>query len=181
MLAEVVVDACEVPDTALLGPDGFALATVITGTLEVGRLSVASGSVGIVRACLQAASGHAARRSCAGGTLKDQQLVRRMLTDMVVDARAGRLLCERAARLKDTGDPETVMATWIAKYHAARAAARAAGDAVQIYGARGCVTGASVDRYYRDAKVMEIIEGSTELHQVTIADDADRQMSGCAP
>jgi glutaryl-CoA dehydrogenase (non-decarboxylating) len=69
------------------------------------------------------------------------------------------------------------MATWIAKYQASRAAARAASDAVQIHGARGCVAGAGVDRFYRDAKVMEIIEGSAELHQVTIADDADRAMS----
>jgi alkylation response protein AidB-like acyl-CoA dehydrogenase len=94
---------------------------------------------------------------------------------MVVDARAGRLLCEHAGRLKDERDPATIMATWIAKYQASCAAARAAADAVQIHGASGCAAGHPAGRFYRDAKVMEIIEGSTELQQSTIADEAYRE------
>jgi methoxymalonate biosynthesis protein len=175
MLAELTLDRCELPADALLGPPGFGLATVVTGALDIGRFSVACGCVGIVQACLDASAARATQRVHRDGPLKDRQLVRRMLSDMVVDARAGRLLCEQAARLKDEDDAGTIMATWVAKYHASRAAARAAADAVQIHGARGCVPGHGVDRFYRDAKVMEIIEGSNELQQITIADDADRE------
>jgi methoxymalonate biosynthesis protein len=174
MLAEVRMSGCRVGGHALLGPGGFALATVLTSALDVGRYSVACGSVGIVQACLEASAAHAARRAHRDGTLSDLQLVRRMLSDMVVDARAARLLCEEAGRLKDGEDPATITATWVAKYHASRAAARAASDTVQIHGARGCAPGHCAGRYYRDAKVMEIIEGSTELQQLTIADDALR-------
>jgi alkylation response protein AidB-like acyl-CoA dehydrogenase len=175
MLAEVRLRDCRVDGDSLLGPQGFGLQTVVTGALDIGRLSVACGSVGIVAGCLEASAAYAARRVHRDGPLKDRQLVRRMLTDMVVGARAGRLLCDEAARLKDDDDPGTIMATWVAKYHASRAAARAASDAVQIHGARGCTPGHRVDRFYRDAKVMEIIEGSSELQQLTIADDAYRE------
>lgn len=174
MLAELSFEECQAGEEALLGPARAGLATVATAALDVGRYSVACGSVGIVHACLEASARHAATRTHRSGPLKDEPLVRRMLTDMIVDARSGRLLCERAGRLKDERDPATIMATWVAKYQASRAAARAASDTVQIHGAAGCAAGHRAGRYYRDAKVMEIIEGSTELQQVTIADDAYR-------
>ncbi|HEX2086011.1 MAG TPA: acyl-CoA dehydrogenase family protein [Solirubrobacteraceae bacterium] len=174
MLAQVSLSGCRVGPEALLGPDGFGLATVATGALDVGRYSVACGCVGIVQACLDASAEHAAARQRGGAPIADRQLVRRMLSDMVVDVRAARLLCVEAGRLKDDDDPATIMATWVAKYHASRAAARAAADAVQIHGAAGCAEGHRAGRLYRDAKVMEIIEGSTQLQQLTIADDAFR-------
>ena len=174
MLASVTLADCPVDGDALLGPEGFALPTVVTGALDIGRFSVACGCVGIVQACLDACADRTSRRVHRDGFLKDQALVRRMLSDMVVDVRASRLLCDQAGRLKDGGDSATLMATWVAKYFAARAAARAASDAVQIHGAAGCAPGHRVGRYYRDAKVMEIIEGSNELQQLAIADDAYR-------
>ena len=118
MLAEVVFDGCRVTDDALLGPPGAGLAAVGTSALDIGRYSVACGSVGIVNACLRASARHAAARRSSDGVLKDQPLIRRMLTDMVVAVRSGRLLCEHAGRLKDERDPATIMATWIAKYEA---------------------------------------------------------------
>ena len=84
-------------------------------------------------------------------------------------------MCRNAADLKDRGDPATVTATFIAKYVASTSAMRAAGDAVQLLGAHGCSTGAGVSRYFRDAKIMEIIEGSNQIQQLTIAEDAYRQ------
>ncbi len=174
MLARIDLRNCEVDEACLLGPEGMALPTVLTAALDIGRFSVACGSVGIVSACLQASARHAAARAPGGNRLADQQLVRRMLSDMVLDVRAGRLLCQEAGRLKDAQDPATLMATWVAKYHASRAAARAASDTVQIHGAAGCAAGHPAGRLYRDAKVMEIIEGATELQQTTIADDAFR-------
>jgi alkylation response protein AidB-like acyl-CoA dehydrogenase len=106
--------------------------------------------------------------------LRDLQLIRAKISNMVTHTRAARALCEEAGRLKNAGDEATVMATWVAKYFAAQAAASCSNDAVQIHGANGCGDGFPVQRLYRDAKVMEIIEGSTEVQQITIAEDAYR-------
>ena len=91
---------------------------------------------------------------------------------MVTDVRRGPAAVRaRPAALKDDGDPATIMATWVAKYFASIAAARHASDAVQIHGANGCGPDYPVARLYRDAKIMEIIEGSIEIQQITIAAD----------
>ena len=169
MLAELVLDDVRVPASAHLGPRGFAPGFVMTAALDIGRYSVACGCVGIVQACLEASAAYAQQRRIGGTPLADLQLTQRKIADMVTAAAAGRALCERAGRLKDEGDHATVMATWIAKYFASRAAARSASDAVQVLGANGCTSDYPVARYYRDAKIMEIIEGSSELQQLTIA------------
>jgi alkylation response protein AidB-like acyl-CoA dehydrogenase len=175
MLAEVRLDQAVAGPDALLGPDGFTAGLVMTGALDIGRYSVAAGSVGIIQACLEACAAYSSRRSVSAGRLRDLQLIRAKITDMVTDVSAGRLLCEHAGRLKDAGDKSTIMATLIAKYFASTAAARHAGEAVQIHGANGIGPGFPVGRYYRDAKVMEIIEGSSEIQRITIADEAYRE------
>jgi alkylation response protein AidB-like acyl-CoA dehydrogenase len=174
MLARVTLRQVAVDADAMVGPDGFAAGMVITGTLDLGRLSVAAGSVGILQACLDACARYTASRTVGTTRLRDLQLIRAKITDMVTDVHAGRQLCERAALLKDAGDPDALMATMIAKYFSSRAAARHASEAVQIHGANGCGPHYPVARYYRDAKIMEIIEGSSEIQQITIADDAYR-------
>jgi alkylation response protein AidB-like acyl-CoA dehydrogenase len=97
------------------------------------------------------------------------------LGDIAVEARAARLLCLDAGRLIGTGDPRAVEATWTAKYFAAGAAFRAAAAAVQIHGANGCGDGHPAARYLRDAKVMEIIEGTAQIQQTFIADSTLNQ------
>ncbi|MGH2480271.1 MAG: acyl-CoA dehydrogenase family protein, partial [Ktedonobacteraceae bacterium] len=104
-----------------------------------------------------------------GVYLKEHQLIQQMITNMLTNVQAARLLCYQAGYLKDTGDPKTVMATWIAKYFASIAASNAARDAVQIHGANGCSQEYDVQRYLRDTVVMEIIEGSTQIQQITLA------------
>lgn len=175
MLAEVSFDDVLVSDDAEVGPRRFAPGFVMTAALDIGRYSVACGSVGITQACLDASVAYAACRRIGDSLVADFQLTQAKLADMVTSVEAGRALCERAGRLKDAGDPATVMATWVAKYFASRAAARAAADAVQIHGANGCTSRYPVARYYRDAKIMEIIEGSTELQQITIGEGAFRE------
>ncbi|MFF2807044.1 acyl-CoA dehydrogenase family protein [Streptomyces sp. NPDC058000] len=172
MLAEVDFHDCHLDADALLGPEGFALPTVLTGVLDIGRYSVACGCVGILQACTEASATYATTGGNRPHPLADHQLVRQMLTQMVTDTKAARLLCQEAGRLKDRNDPDTIMATWIAKYFASTAATRAATDAVQIHGAAGCSADHPVQRYYRDAKVMEIIEGSTQIQQIHIAEEA---------
>jgi hypothetical protein len=169
MLAEIHLDSCEVPKTSLIGGIGFGMAAVAMGALDIGRYSVAWGCVGIAQACLEASLQYTATRKQFGVYLKDHQLICQMITDMLTNVKAARLLCYQAGYLKDTGEPSTVMETLVAKYFASTTAMKAASDAVQIHGANGCSSEYPVQRYLRDAKIMEIIEGSTQIQQVTIA------------
>lgn len=174
MLAEVTFNDVVLGGDALLGPSGFTAGMVLTSTLDLGRYSVACGSAGIIAACLDACADYTSRRTVGGTKLRNLQLIQAKVSDMVTDLRAARLLCTEAGRLKDAGDSATLMATWVAKYFASTAAARHASEAVQIHGANGCGPDYPVARLYRDAKVMEIIEGSNEIQRTTIADDAYR-------
>jgi methoxymalonate biosynthesis protein len=171
MLAEVLFTECRVPAQALLGAEG-AGSMIATAALDLGRYSVAAGCVGILQACLDASVAYTASREQGGALLRDHQLVRRMISDMVTGVHAARSLCRRAGELKDNRDPATLSATWIAKYFASTSAMRAATDAVQLHGAIGCRDGHPVNRLFRDAKVMEIIEGSTQIQQLVIAEHA---------
>ncbi|MEU6852069.1 acyl-CoA dehydrogenase family protein [Actinacidiphila alni] len=175
LIAELEFDDVRLGPDALLGPSSFASGMVLSGTLDLGRFSVASGSVGIVQGCLEASAFYTAQRTVGGSKLRELQLIRAKLTDMVTDVRAARLLCHQAGLLKDAGDPATIMATWVAKYFASTAAARHSTEAVQIHGANGMSADFPVARLYRDAKVMEIIEGSNEIQRITIADEAYRE------
>ncbi|WP_156755620.1 acyl-CoA dehydrogenase family protein [Actinokineospora pegani] len=172
MLGELSLVECRVPGAALLGRPGFGLVAVAADALELGRYTVAWGCVGLLQACLDATLAHAENRETFGARLRDHQLVQRMIADMATAASAARLLCQQAGLLREAGDQQGVHATWMAKYFASTSAFKAAADAVQAHGAQGCAGDHPVQRYLRDAKVMEIIEGATELQQTTIADTA---------
>ncbi len=169
MLAELTFDACEIPAENLLGRVGFGILSAVSTGLGLGRYSVAWGCVGIAAACLDACMRYTATRKQGGVLLKDHQLIQEMLTDMVTNLKAARLLCCQAGYYKGANDPREVSETFTAKYFASRAATQAALNAVQIHGAIGCSSESPVQRYLRDAKVMEIIEGSTQIQQITIA------------
>jgi hypothetical protein len=169
MLAELHMEGCRVPSENLVGREGAGFAYVASTALDLGRYTVAWGCVGIGQACLDASLAYAAERRQFGAHLREHQLIQRMLTDMITQVRAARLLCHQAGALRAAGDPRSVTETSIAKYFASTVASRAAADAVQIQGALGCSAESPVQRYLRDAKIMEIIEGSTQMQQITIA------------
>lgn len=169
MLAELSFEECRIPEDHLVGRVGFGLSHIGATALEQGRYSVAWGSVGIAQACLDASSDYTARREQFGRPVGEHQLVRRMMTEMIVNTRAARLLCCRAGWLRQNGDPGAAMETMVAKYYASRTARQAAADAVQLHGANGVTDDYPVARYLRDATVMEIIEGSTQIQQISIA------------
>jgi glutaryl-CoA dehydrogenase (non-decarboxylating) len=170
LLSEVEMTGCRVPADAVIGPQGLGLATVASSCLDMGRYSVACGCVGIAQASLEAAAEYTQSRQASGSPLKDHQLIREMVSNMTTNVWAARLLCQQAGYLKERGDPGTVLETWMAKYFASTIASKAASDAVQIHGARGCSTQFPVERYFRDARIMEIIEGTTQIQQITIAE-----------
>jgi len=172
MLAEIHLRDCHIPKENLVGGRGFGLASVATSALDIGRYTVAWGCVGIIQACLDASLSYTRQRTQFGVPIQKHQLIQQMITNMLTSAQAARLLCAQAGYLKETGDPTTVMTTWMAKYFASVAASNAARDAVQIHGANGCSQEYAVQRYLRDTVVMEIIEGSTQIQQITLANYA---------
>ncbi|MGA4837703.1 acyl-CoA dehydrogenase family protein [Streptomyces sp. G45] len=169
-LAHVTFDRVRVERDNAVAPPGFGLSHVAATALDHGRFTVAWGCVGMAEACLDAAAAHAARRVQGGTVLAEHQLVRALLGRAAVDSRAARELCRRATRLRAAGDPDGIAETVAAKYAAARAATAVADSAVQILGAAGCAPDSPVGRCYRDAKVMEIIEGSAQVSELHIAD-----------
>lgn len=170
MLADLALDGVRVPARNLVGPRGMALASTVATALDLGRLSIAWGCVGMGRALVDASVRHAVKRHQFGVPIGDHQLVRRLITHMATDVEAARLLCERASSMKDVGDPESVTATLQAKLYASTVASRVAGHAVQIHGAIGCCTDSEVARHLRDAQVMEVIEGTTQVLEAVIGE-----------
>lgn len=173
-LAEVVLDECSVSKEATLARPGFGFSHVASTTLDHGRYSVAWGCVGIARACLDASAAYASERVQFGAPLRDHQLVRRMITDMQVSSDAARLMCIEAGRQREAGDPRSIESTMAAKYFASTILPRVTNDAVQIHGANGVDPAYGVERHFRDAKIMQIIEGTDQMHQVNLADRALR-------
>jgi glutaryl-CoA dehydrogenase (non-decarboxylating) len=172
MLAELQLNDCRIPQENLVGRLGFGFSYVASSALDYGRYSVAWGSVGIAQACLSACIRYTSDRKQFGVYLKEHQLIRQMITNMIANIKAARLLCYQAGYLKEIGDPSSIIETSIAKYFTSTIASQVASDAVQIHGGNGCSSEYPVERYLRDAKIMEIIEGSTQIQQVTIAEYA---------
>lgn len=174
MMAEIRLLNCHIPKENMLAPEGAGLSFVATSCLDYGRFTIACGCVGIAQGCLDECLKYTNFRKASGKYLKEHQLIQQMITRMVTEIKAARLLYQSAAHLKDINDPNGMDETWIAKYYASRIATSAAGDAVQIHGAKGFTEESHVQRYFRDAKVMEIIEGTTQLHEQVIALNAFR-------
>ncbi|WP_339245114.1 acyl-CoA dehydrogenase family protein [Paenibacillus sp. FSL R10-2796] len=176
MLAELHLDNCRIPLENLLGSEGAGLTHVAMSCLDYGRYTVACGCVGLAQACLEGSLLYARKRKQFGNSLRNHQLIQKMITEMVVGIQAARVLCESAGRLKDEGDPDSIMETWNAKYFASKMVAKAAADAVQIQGAIGCSAESPAERHYRDSKIYEIIEGTSQIHESMIATHAFRRM-----
>jgi butyryl-CoA dehydrogenase len=170
--AQLVFDGCRVSGTSLLGQvgEGFAIAMA---TLDGGRVSIAAQAVGIARACLEDALAYAKEREAFGQKIADFQAIQWKLADMATETEAARLLTWRAAALKDAGAPYTAEAA-MAKLFASDVAVRAARDCVQIFGGYGYLTDFPAERHYRDAKITEIYEGTTEIMKLVIAEDTLR-------
>ncbi|MEM7535286.1 MAG: acyl-CoA dehydrogenase family protein [Chloroflexota bacterium] len=168
MLGELHFEDCEVPKENLVGKEGFGFAWAANTSLDYGRYSTACGCVGLAQACLEASQTYSRERTQFGVPIYEHQLVRQMLTNMHVNTQAARLLCYQAGYLRQKGAPDAIQSTLIAKYFASTHVMQSANDAVQIHGANGVGYEHSVQRYLRDAKIMEIIEGTTQIQQVFI-------------
>jgi butyryl-CoA dehydrogenase len=137
-------------------------------TLDGGRISIGAMSIGIAQAALDSAVRYAMSRRQFGKAIGDFQAIQLLLAEMTTELESARLLVYAAARLKDRGSPFTRYAA-MAKLKASTVAMRAADAAVQIHGGAGYMTDHPVERYFRDAKLMEIGEGTSQIQKLLIA------------
>lgn len=164
-LAQLHFENVEVPAANLVGKPGFALSHVAPVGLHYGRISTACSALGLLRGCFEESIAYAAKRRIGDKTVGDIGMIRSLIARMGTDLEAARLLCHCACRAEDDHLPEVFEKAFMAKYFTSRAAVSAASDAVQIRGASGCHGSSATSRFYRDAKIMEIIEGTTQIHE----------------
>ncbi|MEU3316218.1 acyl-CoA dehydrogenase family protein [Streptomyces sp. NPDC001591] len=164
--AELTLDGVRVPASAMLGPEGKGF-SVAMSALAKGRMSVAAGCVGIAQAALDAAVSYAAQREQFGKPIAHHQLVQELIADISVDVDAARLLTWRVADLIDRGRPFATEAS-TAKLFASEAAVRAASNALQVHGGYGYVDEYPAGKLLRDARVMTLYEGTSQIQKLLI-------------
>jgi alkylation response protein AidB-like acyl-CoA dehydrogenase len=164
---DLAFDGVRVPAEARLGSEGEGLTSAL-GALAGGRIGIAAQACGILAACLDASVKFAKERSAFGRPIGAFEGISFKVARMATDLEAARLLTLRAAALRDAGKPFGVEASQ-AKLFASTAARAAAAEAVQIHGGYGYTTEFPVERHYRDAKITEIYEGTSEIQQLIIA------------
>jgi alkylation response protein AidB-like acyl-CoA dehydrogenase len=164
--AELAFEGVRVPHSALLGPEGKGF-SVAMSALAKGRMSVAAGCVGIIQASLDAAVAYATQREQFGGPIAAHQLVQEMLADIRVELDAARLLVWRVADLIERGLPFATESS-VAKLYASEAAVRASNTALQVFGGYGFIDEYPVGKYVRDARVMTLYEGTSQIQKLLI-------------
>jgi len=164
--AQLYLSDVRVPADARLGAEGGGFG-IAMGALDRGRMSVAAGCVGIVQGCLDASVTYAQERHQFGRPIASFQLVQEMIAEMAVDADAGRLLVWQVVDLIERGEPFGTAASK-AKYFASEAAVRAANNAIQVFGGYGYIDEYPVAKFLRDARVMTLYEGTSQIQKLLI-------------
>jgi len=163
----ISLDDCAVPEANLLGEPGEGLRIALSN-LEGGRIGIAAQAVGIARAAFDAARAYANERIQFGKSLKEHQTIANMLADMATRLNAARLLVHHAARLRSEGKPCLSEASQ-AKLYASELAEEVCSKAIQIHGGYGYLQDYAVERHYRDARITQIYEGTSEVQRMVIA------------
>jgi butyryl-CoA dehydrogenase len=164
--AQILFENCRVPAANLLGEEGMGLKIALSG-LEGGRIGIASQAVGMARAAFEAALAYSKERTSFGQPIFNHQAVQFKLSDMATQIEAARQLIRHAAALKDAGKPCLKEAA-MAKLFASEMAERVCSDAIQVHGGYGYVSDFPVERIYRDVRVCQIYEGTSEVQKILI-------------
>jgi alkylation response protein AidB-like acyl-CoA dehydrogenase len=165
--AELVFEECRVPATNRLGEEGQGF-HIALATLDGGRIGIAAQAVGIAAGAYERSVAYARERKAFGVPIGQHQMVQWMLADMATAVDGARLLTLRAAALKDAGQPYT-LASAMAKLFAAETAMKVTTDAVQVHGGYGYIRETEIERYFRDAKITQIYEGTSQIQKLVIA------------
>ncbi|MEM9492330.1 MAG: acyl-CoA dehydrogenase [Myxococcota bacterium] len=173
--SQIFLDDVRLPRSALLGEVGQGF-KVAMSTLDGGRIGIAAQALGIARACLEDSLDYALQRKTFGKPIAQHQAIQWKLADMATEIDAARLLTLRAAALKDSGKRYGKEAA-MAKLYASDVANRAAREGIQIFGGNGYVTEYPVERHFRDAKITEIYEGTSEIQRLVIGNHLIKEHS----
>jgi len=165
--ADVVLDGVKVGENRLLGEEGKGFRIAMT-TLDGGRIGIAAQALGIAQAAYDVAHAYALERRQFGRRISDFQAIQWKLADMATEIEAARMLVYRAAWLREQGRPHTEAGA-MAKLFASSVARRQTAEAIQVLGGYGYTKEFPVERYYRDAKITEIYEGTSEIQRLVIA------------
>lgn len=163
----LIFEECKVPKENLLGGEGMGF-KIAMQTLDAGRIGIASQALGIAQAALECALEYSLKREAFGAPIAKLQSIQMKLADMEMRTESARLLTWKAAMLKDAGEPYTKMAA-MAKLSASEAATFVSHQAIQILGGMGYVSDMPAERHYRDARITEIYEGTSEIQRLVIA------------
>lgn len=174
--ANLIFEDCQIPKENLLGKPGLGF-RIAMQTLDSGRIGVASQALGISQAAMDCAVDYAEKRIAFGSPISKLQAIQFKLADMAVALESARLLTWRAAMLKDAGKPYTKEAA-MAKLAASEAATFISHQAIQILGGMGYVTDMPAERHYRDARITEIYEGTSEIQRLVIANQVLKEYQG---
>ncbi len=164
-MAQLTFHNLEVCESAIVGKPGFALSHVAPIGLHYGRISTSCSALGLLRACFEESILYASRRKIGNKFIGEEGMIHSLIAKMGTDLQAASLLCYTACKAEDEHSPDVYEKVQMAKYFTSKAVVKAASDAVQIRGASGCHESSPVARYYRDSKIMEIIEGTTQIHE----------------
>ena len=165
--AELVLDDCRIPRENIIAGEGRGW-EIAMRAMDHGRLSVAAGAVGIARGCLEESMKYSKQRSAFGKPISSFQLIKEMIADMATEIDAGRLMYLRAAHMADLGQGNTLQVS-MAKLYNAQMVMRVADKAIQIHGGYGFSGDFPVERYYRDARICGIYEGTNEIQKLIIS------------
>jgi len=164
--AELILEDCRVPQENVLGEIGYGFVDAMK-VLDGGRISIGALAVGIARGAYEAARDYSKQRQAFGKPISDFQAIQFMLADMATEIEAARLLCHRAATVKDAGEKVTQFSA-MAKLYASEVAVRATEKGVQIFGGYGFIKEFPAEKYYRDVKLCTIGEGTSEIQRIVI-------------
>ncbi|MEK3743907.1 acyl-CoA dehydrogenase family protein [Brevibacillus sp. FSL K6-0770] len=168
-LADIELHDVEVDADKLIGKEGMGFTGIANFALDQGRFNVAWMGVGLAQEALEVMVTYARKRNQSGQKIFNFQLIKGIIGDAVTNVHAARSLCREAARMRADNHPDAIVQTTMAKYFSSVVANKVASDAVQVLGANGCCNLYPVERLFREAKILEIIEGSSQIQQQIIA------------
>ncbi len=174
-LAMIEFDNVEVPATNLVGMEGSGFTSVVSTALDHGRYSIAWAGVSIAQEALNQMVTYARERKQFGKRIAEFQLIKGLIADTTTETHAARSLCLKAGEMRKNKAQDAVMETTMAKYFTSKVAMKAATDCVQVHGGNGCISDFPAERLFREAKLLEIIEGTSQIQQELISGYALRK------
>ncbi|MBN2736803.1 MAG: acyl-CoA dehydrogenase family protein [Spirochaetales bacterium] len=168
-IAEIELNAVRVPEENVIGNLGQGFSYIVNTALDYGRYSIAWAGVSLAEAALEEMVKYARNRSQFGQKLYKFQLIHEMIANAVTKVQTAKSICLQAGEQRNNNADEAIMTTTIAKYYSSKIAMEVATDAVQLHGGNGCCNQYPVERLFREAKIFEIIEGTSQIQQEIIS------------